>query len=171
MKRVSFYLSFLTALITFTGIEAYHLPVVKSEIVQKVPKKNSFGDFPHLTSDMKHRIAPYLIQESHPMKATLDKLFGEKRVTRNKKDFLKAGFKILDERPRSFVIVARHAKLKDHLVKCYFDTEYRVKDNRPSWKWLVDRCIGARKVDEIIKEYNIKHFAVCLLYTSDAADD
>ena len=114
----------------------------------------------HLTTEMKRRLLPHLIQNDHPLKKKLDHLFGKKRITRSKNDFVKAGFKILDERPRSFVIVARHEKLKDHLVKCYFDTEYRKKHDRQSWKWLINRCEGAKKIAKIIDKYDIKHFAV-----------
>ena len=123
-----------------------------------------FSDYPHFTNAMKKRFTPFIIIDEHPLKANLDELFGNYRVTESKAIFLRAGFKVLDERPRSFVIVARHPKLKDHLIKCYLDTELREKQGRPSWKWLADRCIGAEKVANVIKKYDMKHFAVAKKY-------
>ncbi len=136
---------------------------IQAEIISptsSITKETKWENYPHLSKEMQQRISPYLISSAHPLKPVLDDLFGKKRITRSKNDFIKAGFKIVDERPRSFVIVARHLQLKDHLVKCYFDTENREKKGRASWKWLVDRCRGAKKLAQVIKKHQIKHFDV-----------
>lgn len=119
-----------------------------------------YSAYPHLTSEMKKKFAPYLIPDSHPMKSKLNQIFAHKRVTETKEAFLKAGFKIVSERPRSYVIVARHSLLKDHLIKCYFDTETREKWDRPSWYWLVQRCVGAKILKDVIQHFHFKYFAV-----------
>lgn len=130
-------------------------------IVQAALRKQAnFAPYPHLTKEMKIAFSKYLITSKHPMRKVLDKIFSHSRITKDKASFLRAGFKIISERPRSYVIVARHPLLKDYLVKCYFDTETREKWHKPSWKWLTQRCIGAKKIDTIIKRSHIKHFRV-----------
>lgn len=126
--------------------------------------KKDFSAYPHLTEEMKKRMGPYLIHSNHPLKQKLDAVFLHSRVTADKKAFLNAGFHILDEGPRSYIIVARHKKLPGHLIKCHLDTEIREKWDRPSWYWLAKRCEGARKIRKIIQERNIKHFSVSQKY-------
>lgn len=116
--------------------------------------------YPHLTKEMKKRFAPYLISNEHPMKANLEKLFSRGRVTAHRKAFSEAGFRIISERPRSYVIVAKHKALPGYLIKCYFDTEKREKWSRPSWYWLEKRCRGARVLRKIIEAMQSKYFAV-----------
>lgn len=105
-------------------------------------------------------IAPYLIPDDHPLKPALDQIFSSSRVTLNTKTFTEAGFEILFVKERSFIRVARHPLLPNHLVKVYFDSEMRQKLNRPGWKWLVDRCKGARRIRKAIEKKKIKHFQV-----------
>lgn len=126
----------------------------------KKEKKEDLSAYPHLTDEMKKRIGPYLIHSNHPMKKRLDAIFLHSRVTRNKKSFVNAGFRILEEGPRSYIVVARHKQLPGHLVKCYLDTEMREKWSKPSWYWLAKRCEGAKKIRKIIEERKIKHFRV-----------
>src|SRR5437763_4175514 len=75
---------------------------------------------------IKDYMRPYLLPETHPMKAAMDSIFKE-RVTRDEKNFIAAGFKIISKRPRSYVYVAKHPKLSGYLVKAYMDTEKRLK--------------------------------------------
>jgi len=160
MKSSNVCLKFLIILMTLTGSEIYSHTFNENEQGLPTQKVGDHSAFPHLTQEMKKRLFPYLIQKNHPMKSKLDLLFTKRRITKNKSEFLKAGFKILDQRPRSYVVVARHESLKSHLIKCYFDTEYREKWDRPSWKWLANRCEGAAKIKKIINEFEIKHFDV-----------
>ncbi|MFI5343306.1 MAG: hypothetical protein ACHQUC_03700 [Chlamydiales bacterium] len=126
----------------------------------KTEKRNDFSAYPHLTDEMKKRMGPYLIDSSHPMKKKLDAIFLHSRVTRNEKAFLDAGFRVLEEGRRSFIVVAKHKQLSGHLVKCFLDTEMREKWSKPSWYWLAKRCEGAKKIRKIIVERKIKHFRV-----------
>lgn len=151
-------LSLLTCLFAFTCLEAKVLH--KTKVNKPVANSQKVSDFTHLTPEMCEALGPYLIHGNHPLKNSLDQIFSKVRVTRNKTSFANAGFKILDQRPRSYVVVARHPKLSGHLVKCYLDLEKREKWDRPSWYWLAKRCEGARKIKVIIQKYKIKHFSV-----------
>lgn len=109
---------------------------------------------------VKKAISPYLIPDTHPMKASLDNLFHSTRVTLDQKSFERAGFISLSVRPRTHIIVATHPLLPNHLVKLTLDSELREKQNKPSWEWLVKRCQGAEKIRHIIRSKKIKHFTV-----------
>lgn len=115
---------------------------------------------PYILDSMKKRIRPYLISSRHPMKKNLDLLFSRKRITRDQETFENAGFDIIASRPRSFIIVARHAALPGYLVKVNLDTTLERKRKRESWEWFVFRCEGAKKIREVIKKKKFKHFVV-----------
>lgn len=103
---------------------------------------------------------PYYLPASHEMYPELESIFSKTRVTLDESLFTKAGFQILDKRPRSFILVAKHKKLPGYLLKAYLDNEKRKKQGKESWKWLTLRCKGAAKVRNIIRQNNIQHFVV-----------
>lgn len=172
------------ALLESGNLEGAHQTIAKSyqEIDQLWDEsiKNELGDelfnyaaerptadysrYPHLTREMKSRFAHYLISNDHSMKKHLDRIFGNRRVTANRNTFYNAGFSIISERPRSYVIVAKHKYLPNHLVKCYLDTEEREKWHKPSWHWLQQRCVGARVIRKIIESKNFRYFSVARKY-------
>jgi hypothetical protein len=112
-----------------------------------------------LPEKIRKRIQPHLISTRHPLKQQLDFLFSS-RITNNVKRFHEAGFKTIAKQPRSFIRVAKHPLLPDHLIKVYLDTVVKKKRNRESWEWLSLRCEGANKIRAILKKYRIKHFSV-----------
>jgi hypothetical protein len=142
--------------LAFALVNVKHMQVLDEQAMIQ----SNFPEYPHLTDEMVEKMSPYLIHERHPMKARLDKIFENKRPTKSKMAFLFSGFKILDQGPRSYIVVAKHRELPGRLVKCYFDDELREKWDRPSWYWLCKRCEGARKIAEIINKYKIRHFKV-----------
>lgn len=101
----------------------------------------------------------YLLPLNHPLKPALDEIFGNERVTRDLLSLSKAGFKILYEGERSYIVIASHPKLPGHLVKLYLDVERRIKRDVPGWKWLLRRCQGADAVRQAIKKIKSKHFS------------
>jgi len=113
-----------------------------------------------IPENIKNKMRPFVINHNHPMKAVLDKIFLLTRATINKRTFRQAGFKTLDVGPRSYVHVASHPHLPGYLVKAYMDNELKEKRKKPSWHWLVKRCVGARKVARIIESKNIRYFTV-----------
>lgn len=120
----------------------------------------NFDKNPVIYKSMKAEIAPYLLPQNHPMKPVLDDIFSRSRITHSVETLKEAGFDILFIKDSSFIIVARHHRVPGYLFKMYLDSEIRTRLNKPSWKWLVDRCIGAKRIKKIIKQNKIKHFTV-----------
>jgi len=113
-----------------------------------------------LNKNIKSKITPYLIPETHPKKVILDNIFSTTRVTSNLETLEQAGFQITHIKDSSFIIVAKHPSLKNYLFKLYLDSDSRTRLNKPSWQWLVDRCRGAQIIRTLIKKKKIKHFVV-----------
>ncbi len=130
-----------------------------SAIVRKKADPN-FEDNPHIPSTARKMMKPYLLPLNHPKRSVLDAIFLKKRVTTDRESFYQAGFKTIAKGPRSYVRVAKHAKLSGYLVKAYLDTVLEKKYNKESWEWLVRRCEGASKIRSIIRKYKIQHFTV-----------
>jgi hypothetical protein len=120
----------------------------------------NFDKNPYIDKSMKKLIAPYLIPEKHPSKPILDAIFSHSRVTSSLDTLKEAGFNILYVKDSSYVIVAKHPLLDKYLFKLYTDNEVRTRLNKPSWKWLVDRCEGAERIRKLIKKKKIKNFVV-----------
>lgn len=126
-------------------------------------KSTQYPDFknnPFLSSKMRDEIKDYLIPVNHPAKPVLDALFLQSRVIESEETLLAAGFTILFSQESSFVKVVSHPLLPGYLLKLYLDNETRLKDGRPGWEWLKDRCKGAKKIRKFIKEKKLKHFVV-----------
>lgn len=118
-------------------------------------------DYPHLPKKVAEGIAHYVIPQHHPMKGVLDTIFTISRVTANESTFAQAGFSIIGQkRPRTYMLVAHHPALSGYIIKASLDNELRLKQNRPTWKWLVQRCKGAKKIKKIIQEKKFKYFTV-----------
>lgn len=119
------------------------------------------GDDPLASHFLKYELSRHALPAGHPFLSSLNSLFaGDKNPLACTAAFQEAGFIILSHQPASYVIVAKHPLLPDHLVKVYFDDEKRKKGGRPGWQWLLKRCQGAEKIRKLIKEKNIKHFSV-----------
>lgn len=116
--------------------------------------------FSQLDSDIKAEITPHLIPLNHQIKPLLDKIFARTDVTKNIKSLQKAGFNILFIKKTSLVVIAKHILVPGYLFKIYLESEIRMKSNQPSWKWLVSRCAGAKKIQSIIDQNKILNFAV-----------
>lgn len=120
----------------------------------------NFDKNPFIQRDMKNEMAPYLLPKTHTMKPILDNIFSTSRVTSSIDTLKAAGFKILYVKEASYIIVASHPQVPGYLFKIYPDTEVRTRLNKPSWKWLLNRCKGAKIIKKIIKKNNIKNFTV-----------
>lgn len=114
----------------------------------------------HLDDMARALIAPHLIPFDHPMKPILDGIFSHSRATESETTLLKAGFEIVAKRPYSFAIIARHPAVPGYLFKLYLDSEGGTRKEQPNWKWLYQRCVGAKKIKEIIEKNNLRHFSV-----------
>ncbi len=110
------------------------------------------------TSQMRAEMKPFLMPSDHPAKPVLDSIFGVYGVTEDIDSMKRAGFEAVSFRPFTFLVVTRHPSLPGYLQKMYFESEKRVKQQRPGWQWLVRRCQGAKNVRDLIREKKLKHF-------------
>jgi hypothetical protein len=120
----------------------------------------NFDDNPSIDQQMRGMIRPYLLPLDHPMKGALDLIFSESRAIENEATFANAGFDTLFVRPATYIRVARHPLLPDHLLKVYLDNETRQKAGIPGWGWLLNRCKAAKSIRKLIKKKNLQHFSV-----------
>lgn len=139
--------------------KATNFEYISSIRARKIEDPNMENN-PYVSAEAKKAMQPYLLSLKHPMRSVLDSIFLKKRVTVDKRTFYKAGFRIIAEGPRSYILVAKHRKLPGFLVKAHVDTELHKKHQKESWQWLVRRCQGASKIREIIKKRNIRYFVV-----------
>lgn len=120
----------------------------------------NFDDNPYLDANMRMRILPYLLPQTHPLKPKLDAIFSQFRVTETDASIRSAGFQILFFQNYSFIRVLKHALLPKYLLKVYPDYEMRIKEGKEGWEWFVMRCEGACNVQRLIQRKNLKYFLV-----------
>jgi len=126
----------------------------------RIQENEEFESMEHISERAKRLMRPHLISRSHPMLKNLDKIFRQVRATQDEKHFKDNGFISISIRPRSYVHVAKHPSLEGYLIKANLDNELRVKYRKESWEWFVQRCVGAKKLKDIIKNKKIKYFSV-----------
>lgn len=114
---------------------------------------------PLINKTIQKEISPYLIPSNSRLVPILEQLFST-RVTLNSTTLTQAGFNILRRQPRSFIILANHPATPGYLFKLYLDTELRMKQKTPGWRWFARRCSGAKLVRKVIAKKNIRHFVV-----------
>lgn len=141
------------------------IPLNGSAFCSEEGKESSFYDFSKGALRKKESysklIAFFLLPEHHPSKAALDTIFSTyPNAIENIAAFQQAGFITLFQQPSSYIFVASHPFLSNYLLKGFLDTEKREKENKPGWKWLVDRCVGAYNVRRLIARHKLKHFVV-----------
>lgn len=134
-----------------------HLDIAWEQLSVKHPKFDSNSS---ISKKIRVKIAPFLMPSNHPIKAVLDKIFSTAHVTNNVDTLKEAGFKILRVKDSSFIVVAKHPEAKGYIFKIYPQSENRTRLGKPSWKWLVNRCVGATNIKKLIKKKKIKHFTV-----------
>lgn len=97
----------------------------------------------------------FILKDSHWLKERLDEIFTSRDVITDQPSFEASGFVTVCKRP-SRMIVAKHKLLPKYLIKTYLLTE-----KRPTgWKWMVNRCLGAENIRNLIKEKKLRHFVV-----------
>lgn len=141
-----------------------NLQAYSSQEIQDVKlRKNSNKDLdrnPYMTKEERKAIQPYLLPVNHPIKEKLDRIFSGMRVTLNEDTFAAAGFVTKYNQPRSYIKVASHPLLPGYLVKVTLDSELRLKEDIPSWKWFVRRIEGANKIRQVIRQIGSAYFTV-----------
>jgi hypothetical protein len=99
----------------------------------------------------------YALPAEHPLRSTLDRLFQSSQVLQNQKSLEKAGFIILHTRP-STLIVAKHEALPGYLIKVFPRSSRRPQEENR--KNLMNRCIGAHNIRNLIRQEGLKYFTV-----------
>jgi hypothetical protein len=145
-----FYL-FLLGILLCSSIESLPSQIIHEESRSKKKIDPHVDKNPLWTSFQKKVSRPYLIGPDHPLRKSLDNLF-RNRPTYNRASLEEAGFVILCHRPRSYIYVASHPLLPGYLFKIYVDTELKIKDKIPGWRWFVYRCEGRFCIDKTIKK-------------------
>src|SRR5262249_14736545 len=120
----------------------------------------NFDDNSLITNEMKTRIRNHLIPPKHRQKSVLDQLFIGSRPTLTTETLVSAGFNILHSQRYSHIQVVSHPQLVGWLLKLYTDNEKKLKWKLPGWEWLVNRCLGAQNVRNLIKRKHFKSFTV-----------
>lgn len=119
-----------------------------------------FNDNPELRSSTKERMKYHLLPLDHSLKNILDVIFSQGNVTQDENSLVNAGFIIMHRQPTTHILVAKHPAIEGYLIKLYVETETRIKGDKPSSYWLINRCKGAKRIRKFIKEREIKHFSV-----------
>lgn len=103
---------------------------------------------------------PYLLPANHVLHPILDTIFSTRDVLKNEKTFTNAGFIILRAQKTSGICLASHPKLKGYVIKCYLDSQSIHRSAYSQQDWLIQRCRGAARLKERIKNGNFKNFVV-----------
>lgn len=107
---------------------------------------------PYVPEKTWSRIVPYLMPEDHPLKAKLDRLFSKKRVLKNIKSLVKAGFQRAKPQPRTGVIVTRHREMPGYIFKLYTDDTKKYYRDEPEYITWMLRARGAKLVRNKIEK-------------------
>lgn len=155
MKQLS-----VRMLLSFLILAFFHIYVEAKESTPASVIYPNFDDNPFISEKMRGKIFSYLLPLDHCIKQNLDDIFLEIRATKNLESFYQAGFDVISIRPNSFILVAGHSALPNHLVKVYLDNEGRLKRGLEGWKWFLKRCKGAEQIRKVIERKDLKHFVV-----------
>lgn len=139
---IRFLLTFVVLLGSLVGQETY----------------NDVAYNPLISSKERKALEPYILPSNHLIKPLLDAIFLSGRVTQDKKTLVDAGFEILRDQPRSFILVARHPSVPGYLFKLHIDKDLRKKKGKPGWYWFSKRLKGIREIEACIKENNLTLF-------------
>lgn len=120
-------------------------------------------------ADLTDDFIMHKLSEHHPFYSKLEKIFAYSKTLDSERNFLKAGFTILQLRDPMFVI-AMHPQLPGHLVKVHLRSSDRDPEKR--WKNLITRCNNAAKLREFIEKEKIRYFTVPdkLIYVTKDGD-
>jgi hypothetical protein len=92
------------------------------------------------------QVAPYLMSDTHPLKQTLDDLFSQTRIIRDRESLLKAGFENPKPQPVTGVVVTRHPQMPGYVFKIYTDDRMTYYRNQPEYTTWMRRARGAALV-------------------------
>lgn len=102
------------------------------------------------------RASPFLLPDDSEIKAKLDRIFGQSRVTLNSKTMEKAGFSTGKRQKYSRIVVAKHKDLPGYIFKIYLDND-KYKPNAKAQNYFIKRASGALAIQNCIEDNNLGH--------------
>ncbi len=118
---------------------------------QPKPERRKYTPDPHVDPAVWNMLSPYFLPENSKEKAILDKIFMRRDALESFEQLFKAGFQVR-RRPDDKVIVARHPKLKNRLVKMYMDASPQTE-----WDIWMRRVEGANAIRDAIKRHGYEN--------------
>lgn len=100
----------------------------------------------HIEIEIWNAVEPKLIPFDHPVKKKLDKIFSKPHVNHDITTLHAAGFSFYEIRNPVHTIVAKHPKIKGHIIKLYTDIQLE----RDEWVYWLQRIQGAELIAEAI---------------------
>lgn len=128
-----------------------YLDNAKQLIQASWEKLNPFRSKTTLLPENQH----YLLPNDHWLKLRLDNIFTQWDASRTQDLLEKAGFITLCKRS-SNMIVAKNKEIPGYLIKIYLQSD---KPNQ-TWKWLINRSLGAENIRNLIKSKKLHYFTV-----------
>lgn len=107
-----------------------------------------------ISEEIWQQVTPYLLPENHPIKPKLDKLFSKKRHTHDHVTLFGGEFDFKVRKKWDQIIVAKHHKLKNFILKLYLDTQIGL----PDWDMWIRRIRGAECIRETIKNIGAEQY-------------
>lgn len=111
---------------------------------------NDFDVNPYVSNEERNAVLPHLLPYEHPIREKLDLIFHRTRATKDINSLVEAGFTVLKQKSRSFIVVALHPDVPGYLFKLHLDSELRLKRGKPGWYWFSQRVIGAKAIAKLI---------------------
>ena len=97
----------------------------------------------------------HLLPQEHPLYKKMEVLFKDPFILEDMQQFKQMGFSVLQKPKPNKVTVASHPELPGYLVKCYIG-----KQPLNIERLLLQRCIGEKKIREVIESFHMRHFVV-----------
>ncbi|MFN4174492.1 MAG: hypothetical protein ACK4HV_05255, partial [Parachlamydiaceae bacterium] len=114
------------------------------------PIYNDYDINPYVSNEERKAVLPHLLPYDHPIREKLDLIFHKTRATKDINSLVEAGFNVLKQKSRSFIVVATHPDIPGYLFKLHLDSELRLKRGKPGWYWFSQRVIGAKAIGKLI---------------------
>jgi len=100
---------------------------------------------PYVDLEIWNQLKPYFLPFNHPTKHILSEIFEAERVTLCRESFIAAGFKVNAPKNPGNLVVGKHPRLKEYLVKAYLDTQ-----DAAEWDNFFKRVTGALSIQQSI---------------------
>lgn len=128
----------------------------RSEV--KIPIENAELSSPsrYVNDSVWIQVRDYLMPNDHPLKKNLDQIFSASRALADMESMKEAGFKFSRPQHHTQIIVTKHPKLKEYVIKAYLD-EQEYHSGKPEYYFWIKRIKGARLIQKAIENHKYEH--------------